>query len=289
MQAWPQRPGSHGVTGTAAPRGFALLIVLFALALMALLVGAVGAIGRGEAQLAGNLRAAAVAEAAADGAIEQAAFHVLDSAAGHWWADGAVHRFTLDGGGAAAVRIDTEAGKVNPNRASPALLAALMQAVGADGLSASRIAANILDWRAPDVQGTGSGQASAYRQAGLDYVPPGAPFQSLDELGLVLGMTPALLARLRPHLTLYRDRDPDPLAADAVVAQAIAAVSGQTVTPGVSTDTGAVRITAAVTMPGGARFIRQAVVRIDPRGQGARPFQVMTWVALPADDAAALR
>jgi general secretion pathway protein K len=268
-------------------RGFALLIVLFALALLALLVGTIGATGRGEAQLAGNLRAAAQAEAAADGAIERAAFHVLDSAAGHWWADGTVHRLTPADGGVATVRIDSEAGKVNPNRASAALLAALIQAVGADSLTAATIAANIVDWRTPDPQGAMSGLAPAYRQAGRDYVPPAAPFQSVDEVGLVLGMTPALLARLRPHLSLYRDRDPDPLAADPVVAQAIASVTGEAVTPGFSTDESVVRITAAAETPGGARFIRQAVLRIDPRAQGGRPFQVMTWVALPADAAAA--
>jgi general secretion pathway protein K len=267
--------------------GFALLIVLFALALLALLVGTIGVTGRGEAQLAGNLRAAAQAEAAADGAIEQAAFHVLDSAAGHWWADGTVHRLTLTGGGVAAVRIDSEAGKVNPNRASAGLLAALMQAVGIDSLTAATIAANILDWRTPDAQGAASGQAPAYRQAGRDYIPPAAPFQSLDEVGMVLGMTPALLGQLRPHLSLYRDRDPDPLAADKVVAQAIATVTGQAVTPGFSTDESVVRITAAAETPGGARFIRQAVLRIDPRAQGGRPFQVMTWITLPTDDTAA--
>lgn len=268
-------------------QGFALLIVLFALALLALLVGAIGVKGRSEARIAGNLRGAAVAEAATDAAVAQAMFHVLDSMEGHWWADGSLHRVMLSGGIRAAVRIDSQAGKVNPNTASAALLTALLQAVGADSATAAGIAAAIIDWRSPDAQGAAGGKAPAYRMAGRDYGPPGAPFQSLDEVRLVLGMTPALLARLRPHLSLYRDRNPDPVAADPVVARALVAVTGQTVAPGVSADESVVRVTAAATGPDGARFIRQTVMRTGARRQGDPPFQVMTWTELPADAAEA--
>ena len=42
-------------------------------------------------------------------------------------------------------------------------------------------------------------------------------------MGAVLGMTPVLLARLRPHPTLYITVGPDVVTGDAVVAVAIGA------------------------------------------------------------------
>ena len=59
-------------------------------------------------------------------------------------------------------------------------------------------------------------KAAQYRAAGMTYGPPGRPFENLDELGYVLGMTKPLLAALKPHLTLWSTSDPDPAAADAV-------------------------------------------------------------------------
>ena len=57
--------------GPEGERGFALLLVLWTLVLLSLIVTGMVSAGRVEAQLASNLRAAAVAEAAADGAVHQ--------------------------------------------------------------------------------------------------------------------------------------------------------------------------------------------------------------------------
>ena len=261
-------------------RGFALVMVLVALALLAVLVGAIAAGGRGEARLAANLRAGAVAEAAADGAVQQAAFHLLAAGAAHWPADGTVRRI-LVGGVPVAVRVSNEAGKVNPNLASPALMTALLQAVGADSVRAAAIASAIRAWRTPD-----AADPAPYVAAGRDYSPPGAKLQSLDELALVADMTPALLAGLLPHLSLARDRPPDPAAADPVVARALAAIAGPpsaaTPPPGNSVDLSVVRVVAVALGPGGARFVRDAVLRLAP-GRPEAPPSIMTWDAPPLD------
>lgn len=259
-------------------RGFALLIVLVSLALLALLVGAVAASGRGEARRAANLRDAAAAEAAADGAVQAAAFHLLDPSATHWGADGLPRRLRI-GDAVVLLRITNEAGKVNPNLASPDLLAALLAAAGVDQGGAAAIAAAIVAWHTPNAP------AAAYAAAGRDYGPPGAKLQSLDELRLVLGMTPAVLQRLLPHLTLATDRPPDPAVADPVVARALAATTGQAVAPtGQGATESLVRVTVAAFGPGRARFVREAVLRLDPRRPLA-PVRIMSWAAPPADRA----
>lgn len=52
--------------------------------------------------------------------------------------------------------------------------------------------------------------SEAYRAAGRGYAPPNAPFENLEELGDVLGITQAILQRVSPYLTIYHDGDPDP-------------------------------------------------------------------------------
>lgn len=61
---------------------------------------------------------------------------------------------------------------------------------------------------------------------GLTEPSLGAPFESIAELRLVPGIGPGLLASLAPHLSLYRDGDPEVAAADPVVREAIRALAG---------------------------------------------------------------
>ena|SRR5262249_24006792 len=75
-------------------RGFALLIVLWTLVLIAFVIAHVTATARSELRIAGNLKANAVAQAAADGAIYEAIFNLADPRQDQrWLADGAGHTF----------------------------------------------------------------------------------------------------------------------------------------------------------------------------------------------------
>jgi general secretion pathway protein K len=204
-------------------RGFALLVVLWTLALLALLGTHLLAAGRQDTQLARNLLDGAVLEAAANGAAQQAVFGVLDGYSRHWDPDYSVHTVQL-GRAIVAVRVEDETDKVNPNIASPRLLQALLLQVGANPDTAAAVAASIVEWRqAGGAAARPSPAVARYAAAGRDYAPSGAPFGSPDELGGVLGMTADLLARLRPHLTVFTDGDPTLATQDPIVAPALAA------------------------------------------------------------------
>ena len=275
------RPRLGGCRDTRlGERGFALLIVLWTLVLLTLVVTEVTASARSEAQQAFNLRRNAEAEASADAALFEAVFHLADAADQHWAPDGSTHRWRL-GRFAAAVRIDDERWKINPNTASVEMLQALLQAVGVDARNAAGLAAAIIDWRTPGNRPHKLGaREPEYRAAGRDYAPPGAPMSGLAELGLVLGMTPDLLARLAPHLSLYQDGDPDRTTADPVVAGVLAELGPDATMPSDSGDGSLIAaITASVAGPDGTRFTRRAVVRV-AMGQ-ERPWQVLTWDAPP--------
>jgi general secretion pathway protein K len=270
-----RRPPVCGVgRGTA---GFALLLVLWTLVLIAFLVMQLSSGGRSELGIATNLEANAVAAAAADGGIAAAIFNLTaPQSQQRWPVGGPVHQLTI-GNCRVLVRVENEAARINPNLASPALIAALLRVLGSDPDSAARIAAAISDWvgTSPTPK-TPEALRAQYQAAGRDYVPPGAPFESIDELSRVVGVTPALYAALVPHLTLYGPADPDPNGADPVVAAALAQSrqSVPTAAP-VPPDTMTLRVLAQAYGLGNARASRDAILRLSPSlPQG---YAILAW------------
>ena len=208
----------------ARSRGFALIIVLWFL----VLISAIGIYlvlhARSETAMAHNIRAAADAEALADAGIARAAFNQLDpNAENRWRFDDREHRLTLPAG-EVAIRVQDETQKINPNLASENLLAGLFEASGVDRATARHLGAAIADWVSPEGPPREMGAKLAqYRAAGKSYGPPNAPLETLDDLALVLGMTPKTLALVRPYLTIYTaSAEPDAKDAPRVIQQAIA-------------------------------------------------------------------
>src|SRR5262249_21135882 len=71
----------------------------------------------------------------------------------------------------------------------------------------SRLVDKILDWRDSNgLKHLNGATAEDYRAAGLAYRPRSGPFQSVDELQLVMDMTPELFRRVEPALTVYSGR-----------------------------------------------------------------------------------
>jgi general secretion pathway protein K len=158
------------------------------------------------------------------------------------------------------VHISDEAGKIDLNASSIELLQSLLLSVGADTRTAASVAQNILDWRYPNADP--AKLTSMYQSAGRDYAPPRAPFETVDELGLVLGMTPPLLRLLQPHLTIWHPTDPDPTVADPVVLQALREKPGNApvVRPGTDAPLRVLTLIAMASEPSGAQFTRRAVL-----------------------------
>jgi len=259
--------------------GFALIIVLWTLVLIAFIVTHLTATGRTEIRIASNLVANAVAQAAAEGAIFEAIFNQSDPQQDQRWpVDGKARELTI-GNSRVTLRLEDEAWWINPNSASPALLEALLRVTGSDPESARRLANAIGEWvgsaPAPRPQNV---TLPEYQAAGLDYGPPVEPLETLDELGQVLGMTPATFEAIRPHMTLFGPPQPSAATADPVVAaalaespQATAASSPAQPPPDVLT----MRITATAFGPNNARVTRSAIVRLGPVLPSG--YEVLAW------------
>lgn len=249
--------------------GFALIVVLWTVALLALLASTLLANARIEAKLTLNRRAEAIAVAAADAAISAAILDLLRPGV----ATGGTRRVGLV---TVSVGLENLSGRLNPNVVSALMLNALLQRLNVSQQAAENLAAAIVDWRTPGLSPSQHGaKAAAYQAAGLPYGPPGRPFEHLDELGAVLGMTPALLAAMTPRLTLWSTGDPDPAYANTLVLDALRLAGVQPVVA-VRNDAQVIAITATATLPDAPRVLRRAVVRLgySPDGRGWR---VLAW------------
>ena len=255
--------------------------------LIALIGTQVTAAGRSEARLAANLRSAAVAEAAADAAIEEAVMHLLDPSAARWLPDGPVYPVRLPQA-TVLVSIAAEARKLPLNTAPNQLIAAVLRQVGTDPRLALVLGDQISDWRSPAnfPQKLGA-KGPAYRAAGRTWGPANRAFRSLAELRLVLSMTPAVLARFAPHVSPYTQSTPTLDQADPVVARALTEVAAGGLQPLSFDEAPIYRVTAVATSRDGGRFVRRAVLRINLPGQSqdtTRPFDILGWFSGDDDD-----
>lgn len=252
------------------------------MALLALLGAQVTGAGRAETKVAAALRGGAQLEAAADAAVYETIWHMLDGG-GDYWAPGAMVREIDEPAGPVTVTVIDERGKLDINQAPPALLAALFTVVGADRTTSLAVANAIADWRSQQAGNADSDNSLApqYRMAGHDWGPPGQEFQRLDELQLVLGMTPALYAASLPYLTLALEQGPWVQYASQTVLAAIARAkhdSGLSVDAADARGPVVLRIVAQATGRGGAGFTRRAMVRLDGTLSGpAWKYRILAW------------
>jgi len=266
----------------ARERGFALLIVLWAMALLALLGTQVTGAGRAETRLATALRSSAQLQEAADGAVYETIWHMLDGS-GDYWPPGAMTQVLNEPGGRVVVTIDDERGKLDVNQVPPGLLQAFFGVLGADQATAEKVANAVTDWRsqAPSGNGGDTALASEYRLDGRNWGPAGQEFQRLDELPLVLGLSPALYKASLPYLTLGLEQGPWLSHASPPVLAAMAKAkreSGLAVDNADSRGPVVLRIEARAVGRGGAAFTRHVLFRLDGSLSGpAWKYRILAW------------
>jgi|HubBroStandDraft_6_1064221.scaffolds.fasta_scaffold41476_2 general secretion pathway protein K len=187
-------------------------------------------------RLAQNSFHVAYDDALADAAVNRAVLALLDPRTDSRRLMNAVdQKFDL-GGASIHIRIQDELGKIDLDQTDGSTLVKLFQSVGVDPMVAEALVDKVLDWRddSPFKRVDGA-KADEYRAAGYDYLPRNGPFQSVDELTLVMGMTRDLYRRVEPALTVYSGRQfvepqfatPEVLAALPSLADAHAAAASQ--------------------------------------------------------------
>jgi general secretion pathway protein K len=285
-------------------RGWALVSVLWAVAILSMMAAATEALTVSSARIAHREFDAARVDADVRAGVVRAVLAVDDPRIGaRWRLDGVPQAFSFDNL-AMTINVQDEAGLIDLNAADETTIVGLFTAAGLAPDAAKTLGDNVSDWRTPidaddptRQQGTTDGQYN-----GRGYKPRHNPFQTVDELKLVTGMTPALFARVAPALTVYsREADVDESSAPLAVLKALYPNDPEKITqalnartnpppstdpnaqpagpPGVLPESGTawghsylVTIAAA---PNGHRILRSAVV--EPTGDPDRPFLVEAW------------
>lgn len=204
-------------------RGVALVLVMWLLVLLVAMAGTFVGISRGEYRQGVYARNSAQARYAAETAIDLAVHRMLDpEPAMRFMPDGRIYRFAI-GDGKVALRVLDESARIDLNVADATTLARLFAAEALPEADAEALADAVLDWRDTDdlIQLHGA-EDKEYEDAGLPYGAKDNPFESVDELQQVLGMTPELFARVRPYLTVYTASATRPDFASAPVLLALA-------------------------------------------------------------------
>jgi len=210
-------------------RGAALLLVLWLIVLLSALVGAFALTAKTEALQGRVLYHGIVAEQAARAGLDYAITRIEQADPRlQWLPDGRDYRWRFADAGI-TVKIVDESGKVDLNQADAVLLGALFEVAGSERERAAQVAGAIIDWRDPDplTQPAGGAEDPDYASAGRVYGAKDALFESVAEVEQVLGMTPALYARVAPYLTVYSGRaQPDTTFAPGMVLQAMGLDAG---------------------------------------------------------------
>ncbi|MDI9238777.1 general secretion pathway protein GspK [Lysobacter sp. LF1] len=281
------RPSGHART-----RGTALILVLWLIVLLTALVGGFAMAARTE-HLQGRVMVRGVVAAnAARAGLEYAMTRLaLPDQRLQWRPDGRPYQWRY-AGAAIEVRVTDENGKIDLNQADPQLLAALIQKAGVDAAVASRLAGAIVDWRDTDTltQPAGGGEDADYAAAGLPYGAKDAEFEGVAELEQVIGMTPALFARIEPHLTVYSGRSrPDPAFASAevldamglngadIVAQRRGAGDGAPQAGMAGVGSGTYSIQSRARLADGRQSVLRAVVRVGGGGLPGMAYLPLRW------------
>ncbi|CCD93741.1 putative General secretion pathway protein K [Bradyrhizobium sp. ORS 375] len=151
------------------------------------------------AQAGFNALVEAGVNAAIDGLLEPRAER-------RWRADGRPYRLDFNGT-QLSIRLQDELGRIDLNQTDEAMLSSLLQSAGLDAQAAARLTDKIVDWRtATALKHLNGAKDRDYAARDAAYRPRNGPFQSVDELRLVMGMTPEIFARVAPALTVHSGR-----------------------------------------------------------------------------------
>jgi len=187
--------------------GWALVSVLWVLSLLALLAAATQTLTFTSALTEHHAMERARADALLDASVPLALAGIMDPRReARWPVDGEVRRVSF-AGRTLQISVQDEFGKIDLNAADGSLLRQLLIANGLTPDDAAALVDKILDWRGPsDLKRLHGANDNDYAAAGYSYHPRHGPFQTVDELRLVMGMTTDLFRKIRPALTVYSKR-----------------------------------------------------------------------------------
>lgn len=283
--------------------GIALILVIWVVTLLMVIAGSFLYAMRTDARAARNAAVIARGDALAQAAVARAAIELFKPQGSPevWRRDGQARRWSFDDA-QITVRLSDESAKIDLNAANSELLKGLFRFAGLGEEDAAKLLDAVLDWRDPDALTRPQGaEEPEYTQAGLKGRPANYPFQSKEELQLILGMRADVYQRIAPMITVYsRQSGVNPHLAQRDVLLAIPGVTAEAVDLFLAeraaareegrmspvftaagayatyAQTAAVTVRADVTFENGVTVSREAVTMLTPQ-YPRRPYTFLAW------------
>lgn len=191
---------------TSQSFGIALVLVLWVIVILTVMAASFSLNMRREIDLVRNAKEKSIASPIAEAGIVYAMLRLMQTdPEKQWRSDGSVYEF-LFSGARVRVSIYDESGKFDLNNTPDTLLVSLMENNGLSYEEAIEIVDAILDWKdEDDFKRINGAEQSEYEDAGLNYSPRNHPFQTVQELQLVLGVSGELYRSLKDVVTVYNE------------------------------------------------------------------------------------
>jgi type II secretory pathway component PulK len=200
-------------------RGFALMTALWLMVAISAVSMEIAFVARDRRLTAANSLEGAAVRSAAQSGVDHARARLVallthggdqqnwndaDAIADPWHRLGALLPDSNQVGRAAyQVSISDLGARLNLNRAAEDDLRRFFAGERIDAGTADVLAQSIMDWSdRDDLHRARGAEREWYLAAGAELLPRNGPFESVDELRFVRGMTPAILARVRQDLTV---------------------------------------------------------------------------------------
>jgi general secretion pathway protein K len=185
-------------------RGFALVLVLWLVALLTIVAASFATHSKVETRLTGNAIDALRSRLLAQSGLNRAIIELMVSdPAQRWQTDGKVYQVET-AQGSLSLLIRNSSGLLDLNRSSRDQLVRLFALIAEDVQEREALADRLSDWRdSDDMRHLNGAEDADYRSAGYRHTTAGRDLVSIDELAYVMGFDAAKVERLRPYVTLY--------------------------------------------------------------------------------------
>jgi len=188
----------------AARRGFALVSTMTAIIVLSLIGGSLLHLRSGLSYSQKDGEQRVKLEMVVRAAVNVAFLGLTDTRAEKRWRVDGVPTTVVFNDIPITLTVQDESGKIDLNASPRDTFVRLFQSAGSDADTAAALADRILDWRESNNLAHLNGSTDEdYRASGSKVRPRHGPFQSVDELKMVLGITPELFDKIRPALTVY--------------------------------------------------------------------------------------
>ena len=281
-------------------KGVALILVLWVLSLLTIMASSFSLTIKRETSLISHLRDHSKALSMAEAGITLAQLHLLMvDKEQRWRANGNIYATEFNRA-KLRIQIRSESGKINLNQANEKILQGMLKQTDLDEEKQQAIVSAILDWRdGDDLTRVDGAEANNYQAAELSYQPRNKPFQTIEELRLVLGVTTTLYQQLKPMLTVYSKSKKvelknasrkvllaasgrDEEAVDEYIAQRVKSDQENTPEPkfityrGFSFRSQIYSVISEAQLEGGAKARIQVIMKKNT-GNTALPFKILDW------------